>query len=389
MNAISLISYISLLGYAVGAAALLIILSVFNGFEGLFTKMYSNFDADFQVLPASGKEISIKNLPINRIKQEDWLRGLTCVWEENALLRYNGKQTIATIKAVDDNYLLVNPLDTHIIRGDMILSHGDTNFALVGEGIGYQLGIDPDDQFRYLGIYLPKKGKVDMLDPQGAFAHGVIFPVGVFSVQEEVDNKYVLMPLSYVFSQLEDSSSISLVEIRMKAGYDSDVCKEKLQELLGNAFIVKNRFEQRETFFKVMQSEKSISYFILVFILLIAAFNTIGSLYMVVIEKRKDLRVLATMGLTANKTAYIFITQSLLIAVVGGLVGLVLGYLICIGQQEFQWVALQSSGDTVISAYPVKVKNGDLLKVFFTLLAMGLITSLYPAWKARELIKES
>jgi ABC-type lipoprotein release transport system permease subunit len=389
MNAISLISYISLLGYAVGAAALLIILSVFNGFEGLFTKMYSNFDADFQVLPASGKEISIQNLPINRIKQEDWLRGLTCVWEENALLRYNGKQTIATIKAVDDNYLLVNPLDTHIIRGAMVLSHGDTNFALVGEGIGYQLGIDPDDQFRYLGVYLPKKGKVDMLDPQGAFAHGVIFPVGVFSVQEEVDNKYVLMPLSYVFSQLEDSSSISMAEIRMKAGYDSDACKEKLQELLGKEFIVKNRFEQRETFFKVMQSEKSISYFILVFILLIAAFNTIGSLYMLVIEKRKDLRVLATMGLTPNRTAYIFIIQSLLIAVVGGLVGLLLGYLICIGQQEFQWVALQSSGDTVISAYPVLVKNGDLLKVFFTLLAMGLITSLYPAWKARELIKES
>lgn len=386
-NIISLISYISLLGYTVGAAALLIILSVFNGFEGLFTKMYSNFDADLQVVPASGKSILVRDIPINKIKELSWLKGVTAVWEENALLRYNGKQTIATIKAVDQNYLKVNPLDSQLVRGALLLQSGDTSFAVVGEGIGYQLGIDPDDQFKYLGVYLPKKGKVDLLDPNGAFAHGLVFPIGVIAVQEEVDNKYVLLPLSYVHSQLEDSSSISTLEIRIKPGIHMNDARDELKELLGPGFAVKNRYEQRASFFKVMQSEKSISYFILVFILLIAAFNTIGSIYMLVIEKKRDLHVFSTMGLSANQAGSVFIYQSLLIAVAGGLSGLALGLLICYGQLHYSWVALQTNGSTMVSAYPVLVKYADVVKVFFTLLGMGVFTSLYPAWKARDLVK--
>lgn len=387
-NAISLISYISLLGYAVGAAALLIVLSVFNGFEGLFTKMYSNFDADFQVLPKTGKSIFIKDIPINQIKEKSWLKGVSAVWEENALLRYNGKQTIATIKGVDQNYLVTNPLDSHLLRGALMLQNGDTSFAIIGQGIAYQLGVDPDDQFHYLGVYLPKKGDIDMLNPEGAFAHGLVFPVGVIGVQEEVDNKYVLLPLHYIFNQIGDSTHISMLEIRVQEGHDLSSVRADLTDLVGPNYTLKNRFEQRESFFKVMQSEKSISYFILVFILLIAAFNTIGSLYMLVIEKKRDLHVLSTLGLNPNKAAQIFIYQGLYIAIVGGLLGLAIGYGICWGQQEYNWVALQSNGSTMISAYPVNVKFYDTLKVFFTLLAMGIITSLYPAWKAREIVKE-
>jgi lipoprotein-releasing system permease protein len=387
-NAISLISYISLLGYAVGAAALLIVLSVFNGFEGLFTKMYSNFDADFQVLPKTGKNILIKDIPINKIKEKSWLKGVSAVWEENALLRYNGKQTIATIKGVDQNYLKTNPLDSHLLRGALMLQNGDTSFAIIGQGIAYQLGVDPDDQFHYLGVYLPKKGNIDLLNPEGAFAHGLVFPVGVIGVQEEVDNKYVLLPLNYIFNQIGDSTHISMLEIRVQEGQDLSGVRADLTDLIGPNYTLKNRFEQRESFFKVMQSEKSISYFILVFILLIAAFNTIGSLYMLVIEKKRDLSVLSTLGLNPNKAAQIFIYQGLYIAIVGGLLGLVIGYGICWGQQEYSWVALQSNGSTMISAYPINVKFYDTIKVFFTLLGMGVITSLYPAWKAREIVKE-
>jgi lipoprotein-releasing system permease protein len=388
-NAVSLISYISLLGYAVGAAALLIVLSVFNGFEGLFTQMYSNFDADLQILPESEKSILVKDFPINKIRENEWLSGVTAVWEENALLRYNGKQTIATIKAVDENYLLTNPLDSNLLRGSLLLQNGDTSFAVVGQGIGYQLGIDPDDQFHYLGIYLPKKGKVDMLNPEGAFAHGLVFPVGIIGVQEEVDNKYVLLPLSYVFKQIEDSSSISHIEIRLKPGANVEKVRAELLKQIGPKFVIKNRFEQRESFFKVMQSEKSISYFILVFILLIAAFNTIGSLYMLVIEKKKDLHIFSTLGLTPNRAAFIFIYQGLFIAVAGGVLGLILGLGVCWGQQEFKWLALQSNGSAMISAYPVIVKWEDAVLVFLTLLVMGIVTSLYPAKKARELSSDS
>lgn len=387
-NAISLISYISLTGYAVGAAALLIVLSVFNGFEGLFTKMYSNFDADFQILPKTGKNILIKDLPINQIKEKVWLNGLSCVWEENALLRYNGKQTIATIKGVDQNYLNINPLDSHLLRGQLLLQSGDTSFAIIGQGIAYQLGVDPDDQFHYLGVYLPKKGEIDMLNPEGAFAHGLVFPIAIIGVQEEVDNKYVLLPLDYIHAQIADSTHISMLELRVKPNQNLADIRAELITLLGSNFTIKNRFEQRESFFKVMQSEKSISYFILVFILLIAAFNTIGSLYMLVIEKKKDLQIFSSLGLTSNQAAMVFIYQSLFIAFTGGLLGILFGLFICWGQQEFNWVALQSNGSTMISAYPVAVNAMDTVKIFFTLMGMGMLTSLYPAWKAGEVIKE-
>lgn len=372
------------MGYAVGAAALLIVLSVFNGFEGLFTKMYSNFDADLQVLPASGKSILISDVPINKIKEKQWLKGITAVWEENALLRYNGKQTLATIKAVDQNYLTTNPLDSNLLRGTLLLQNGDTSFAIVGQGIGYQLGIDPDDQFHFLGIYLPKKGKIDLLNPEDAFAHGLVFPIAVIGVQEEVDNKYVLLPLSYVMQQIEDSIHISHLELRLKNPAEMEEVREELQDLIGPKFVIKNRFEQRESFFKVMRSEKSISYLILVFILLIAAFNTIGSLYMLVIEKKKDIGSFSSMGFSANNIALIYVYQSLLIAVTGGLTGIIVGLVICWGQQEFGWIALQSVGSTTISAYPVLVKWYDAITVFVTLFGMGIVTSIYPAWKARS-----
>ena len=388
-NAVTIISYISLLGYAVGAAALLIVLSVFNGFESLFTKMYSNFDADLQLTPASGKTFFIKDLPIEKIKSLQGLKGYAYVWEENALLRYNNKQTIATIKAVDDNYLAINPLDSNLLRGALILHSGDTNFALVGQGIGYQLGIDPDDQFHFLGIYLPRKGKVDMVNPDGAFAHGIVFPVGVFGIQDEVDSKYVIISLPYAQQLLEDTSRASALEIRLTDPGKMNEAKENLQNMVGENFRIKNRFEQRESFFKVMVSEKTVSFFILVFILIIAAFNTIGSLYMLVIEKKNDLNVLSSMGLTGKKAALVFVYQSLMIAVIGGLAGVLIGVGVILAQEQFGLVALQSNGSMVISSYPVLLKWSDAFLVFITLLGLGLLTSVYPSYKAFKAIDSS
>lgn len=387
-NTVSLISYISLLGYLVGAAALLIVLSVFNGFELLFTRMYSNFDADLQVLPAKGKYISVDNFPIDKLMALPGLEGVCAVWEENALLRYADKQAIGTVKGVDENYLQTCPLDTHLVRGALLLEEGDTNYAIVGQGIAYQLGLDPDDPFRFLGVYLPRKGKVDMSDPTSAFAQGIISPSGIISVQEEVDNRYVLLPLRYVFALLEDSSRVSHYELRLKPGTAYDEAAETLMSALGDQYQVKNRFEQRESFFKVMRSEKTISFFILVFILLIAAFNTVGSLYMLVIEKRKDLSVLSSMGITPQRAAQVFMWESLLIAITGGTLGLLVGLAVCYGQQHFQWVALRATDGTVLNAYPVVVKYADVAKVFLTLLGLGLLTSLYPAWKAGKIAEE-
>jgi lipoprotein-releasing system permease protein len=385
-NAVTIISYISLLGYAVGAAALFIVLSVFNGFEHLFVGMYSNFDADLRITSAKGKTFAISDLPINQLLATGLINSKTWVWEENALLRYNKKQTIATVKAVDEAYVKTNPLDSHLLRGLLILSEGDTSYAWVGQGLGYQLGVDPDDQFNFLGIYLPRKGKVDMLNPEGAFVHGILFPLAVFGIQEEVDNKYVIIPLKYMQELLEDTNRVSALELRLKNNISLNTGKERIEEMLGENYIVKNRFEQRDSFFKVMQSEKTISYFILVFILLIAAFNTIGSLYMLVIEKKRDLFVFSSLGLTPFKASLIFVWQGLWIALSGGLTGIVLGALVCLGQQKFGWVSLETSSAIKMSAYPVLPKWEDALLVFLTLLVMGFITALYPARKAAQII---
>ena len=249
------------------------------------------------------------------------------------------------------------------------------------------MGIDPDDQFHFLGIYLPRKGKVDMTNPDGAFAHGIVFPAGVLGIQDEVDGKYVLIPLAYAGQLMEDSNRVSALEIRLNNPDKMDEAKEQIQEIIGDNFAIKNRFEQRESFYKVMVSEKTISFFILLFILIISAFNTVGSLYMLVIEKKNDLNVFSSMGLTGSKAALVFVYQSLLIAVIGGILGLLLGVGVILAQQNFGLVALQSTGSMMIAAYPVLLKWQDTFLVLITLIGLGLLTSIYPAYRASKTIE--
>lgn len=387
-NAISIISFISILGYIVGAAALIIVLSVFNGFESLFIKMYSNFDADLRITPSYGKVIRMDSFPRSKLIAISSIKGSSWIYEENALLRYNGKQTIGTIRAVDKQYHIINPLDSHLLKGIMILQEGDTSYAWVGQGLGYQLGIDPDDQFNYLGIYLPKKGKVDMLNPDGAFAHGIIFPLAIFGIQEEVDSKFVIVPLKFTQTLLEDTLHASALEIRLHDGFNSSKEKNKIQALLGQTYKITTRYELRESFFKVMQSEKSISYIILVFILLIAAFNTIGSLYMMVIEKKQDLFVYASMGLQPLQAAFVFGFQSILIAISGGSLGILFGSIVSWGQEKYQWLSIENGGVNGFSGYPILLKWEDLVVVFITLVSMGIVTSFLPALKAYHFINQ-
>jgi lipoprotein-releasing system permease protein len=227
-----------------------------------------------------------------------------------------------------------------------------------------------------------------MLNPESAFAHGIIFPLAIFGVQEEVDNKYVIVPLKFTQTLLEDSTHASALEIKLAQGYSATIEKQNIAKVLGQTYKVTTRFELRESFFKVMQSEKTISYVILVFILLIAAFNTIGSLYMMVIEKKNDLFVYASLGLRPNQAAFTFGFQSILISLSGGLIGLLLGSFICLGQQKYNWVTLQNSDAIGAAGYPVILKWEDIMIVFFTLLAMGILTSIIPALKAAHFISQ-
>jgi len=386
-NIITLISGISLLGYVVGAAALIIVLSVFNGFENLFSTLYSQFDADIQITSKVGKSFPTSQLNIAQIKNIDGVLHVNYVIEENVLARYNGKQVLATVKGVDENYLDAVHLDTNLISGALLLQEGDTNFALIGQGLAYQLGVQPDDQFNFLTIYVPAKGEIDLLNAENAFKRNPIFPIGVLGIQEEVDSKYIIVPLRFIEPLLEKKNQVSSIEIRLRKDASIDKIKKQIEDIAGSSFSIKNRFQQRDSFYKVMKSEKFISFMILLFIMMVAAFNTVGSLYMLVIEKKKDLKIFASMGLTANQARKIFMFEGVILAIFGGLVGIILGGLICWLQQEYSIINFSSSEGFIIDSYPVRIKAADFLYVFLTIVGLGFITSLYPAYKAKQMIQ--
>lgn len=381
-NAVTVISGISLLGYIVGTCALIIILSVFNGFENLFAKMYSNFDAELQITATHSKTFKQSEINFSAINKIDEIDAASKVLEENVLLRYNNKETIATAKAVDENYLKTIYLDTCVEVGEAIIQNGDTNFALCGEALAYQLGVDPSDQFNFLSIYAPKKGEINFVNPENAFNRDLIIPAGIFAIQPDIDEKYILVPLRFLTNLLEKQNELSAIEIKLKNSADLNKVKLKLQAILGNKFTIKNRFEQREAFYKLVKTEKLISYIIILFILIIAIFNTIGTLYLLVMEKVREIKILHSMGLNANKIASIFAWQSLFIASVGGFIGLVLGFAICYAQQYFGFIKINPNSPI---AYPIQFNITDAFIVLSTIIILGMFTAIYPWLKARKI----
>jgi lipoprotein-releasing system permease protein len=385
-NLISILSGISLLGYIVGAAALIIVLSVFNGFEGLFKSMYNNFDADLQISVKVGKTFTGNQIDSAKLYSIEGIDNISYVLEENVLLKYGERQNLATVKGVDEAFIPLTGLDSSMVAGVLLLQDGDTNFAVVGQGVGYQLSIDPNNPFELLNIYVPNKEEVDVLNPSGAFTRDGLLPVGVFSIQEEVDNKYVLTSLRFLHQLLNRPDEYSSIELKLKKDADTESVREQLEAMLGETFIVKDRFEQREAFYKVMKSEKLISYFILFFILLIAAGNTIGSLYILVIEKKKDITLLSALGFTGANARRVFIWQGLMMALVGSCIGLLIGIGVCYLQSEYGFVQLDAAASFMFNAYPVELRWDDVFIVFVTVLFLGFLTAIYPAYKAKQII---
>lgn len=344
--------------------------------------MYSNFDAQLQVTALHSKTFSAKTIPFNSIIQIDGIATYSKVLEENVLLKYSNKTGIATAKAVDENYLKVAHIDTCIEKGVALIQSGDTNFALCGEGLAYQLGIDPDNQFDFLSIYAPKKGEVNFINPENAFNRELVIPTGIFAIQPEIDNKFILVPLRFLNALLEKEDEISAIEIKLKPHASITRVKAQLTAVMGPQFAIKNRFEQREAFYKLVKIEKLISYIIILFILVIAIFNTVGTLYMLVMEKEREIKILHSMGFNANSIASIFAWQSLFIASVGGIIGIVLGAVISFAQQAFGFIKISADSS---QAYPIAFSTLDAVIVFITIFVLGLITAIYPWLKAKKM----
>ncbi|MCX6245523.1 MAG: FtsX-like permease family protein [Bacteroidetes bacterium] len=385
-NIINIISGISLGGVMICTMALIIVMSVFGGFEKLVISLFNAFNPDILITVKEGKTFDSKLLPEDRIRKVPGVRYLTEVIEENALVRYKEKQYIATIKGVGEDYTKISGLDTMMSEGKFILQKGDQDFAVLGYGVAYYIGANLEDYANPVSIYVPRRNAGFTGGFENAFNNDVIFPSGFFSVQQDFDVKYVILPLRFVRKLLEYDREITGLEIGIAKGADVGQIQQQITRLAGNKFTVKNRFEQQALLYKIMKSEKWAIFLILTFILIIATFNVIGSLSMLILDKKRDIAVLQCLGASQKKVKRIFLAEGLLITSIGAITGLILGAVICFLQMKFGFVKLGSANSTfVVDAYPVHMQAFDFVIVFFTVMLISFLATWYPVYNIKKI----
>ena len=378
-NLINIISFISMGGLMVGTAALIIVLSVFNGFEGVIKSLYRTVDPDLLITVKQGKTFHYANFPSPEINKIPGVYQLVEVVEEDALLKYSNKQLIGRVKGVSPNYSQVAMLDSLIEDGQFVLRQGNRNFAITGAGVAWFLSINLRDAKQLLSVYVPKRGNASSFSMESAFNNRVIHLSGVFSIQQEIDDKYVFVPLRFARELMDYHDEVTSVEVFLKPDAEGEKVQQSIEGLLGNDFEVKDRNQQNATLYKVMESEKLAIYLILVFILVLASFNMIGSVSVLIVEKKKDIAVLKSMGADKKMVSRIFFNEGLLISMIGTVVGLLIGFVILFLQQQFGLVKLGGgNGAFIINAYPVSMVWTDFVYVFLTVQLIGMAASWYP-----------
>lgn len=380
-NAINVISAISVCGVALATLALVCTLSVFNGFQDLVSTFFTAFDPQLKIVPASGKVFDGKDKRIQLLKNIPEVALMCESVEDNALVQYQGKQAMAVVKGMEDNFDELTPIDTILFgRGELLLHDEVVDYAIPGVQLLASLGtgvrfLDP------LEIYAPKRGaKVNMANPAASFNSGNLFSSGlVFAVnQEKYDGSYIITSLQFARKLFQYTDEVSAVNLKLVAGADVDAVKRKIENVLGNDFCVLDRYEQQADTFRIMEIEKLISYLFLTFILMIACFNVVGSLSMLIIDKRDDAATLRNLGADERQILRIFLFEGRMITFIGAVSGIVLGVLLCWLQQRFGLISLGSSGSFIVDAYPVSVHWGDIVLIFVTVVAVGFLSVWYP-----------
>ena len=392
-NAINIISIISVAGVAVGTAALIIVLSVFNGFEDLLMCLNNSFDPDIKVLPATGKTFVPDSNFESALHDCDFISSVSYTLEENALLQYNDKQVIATVKGVDDNFFETTGLDSMLVRGDALLYNGKVSCAIMGAGVSYSMGVICD-YIEPLMVSVPSRTaeiKGNFSDAASDLLNSIsLYPSGIFAIQQEYDMRYVVMPINEVRRLLEFNDEVGAAEIKFKKGTMPDEAVKQLYAKLGDKFKVLDRNKQHEYAYKIMQSEKWAIFMILIFILLIASFNIIASITMLIIDKRNDISILRSMGADDSAIRRIFFIEGLGISIVGAVIGLFVGGIICWLQMSYGFVKLgDGTGSFIIDAYPVSIHIIDILWSFVAVMLIGLFAAWIPVRFVTKRLKEN
>ncbi len=357
--------------------ALIIVLSVFNGFDKLIQSLFNSFDPDLKITLVQGKTFIPSEDKLLKLTQIDGVKCYAKVVEENALLKYGEKIYIATIKGVDENYQSTSGVDTMIIDGGFVLHQKNESYAVIGQGVAYYLQVGLK-LVSPLIVYIPRKTASVTMNPENLYNHNYIFPSGVFAIEADHDAKYVIVPIRFAQDLLEDTSSISAIEIKLSKKSNPHTVQGKVQQLFGKNFSVQNRYEQKQVFYQIMKYEKYAIFMILTFILMIASFNLIGSLSMLIIDKKKDISTLSSLGADRKLIQKVFLFEGTMISFFGAVLGIVIGLLICWLQIRYGFVKLQGSGSFIINSYPVSIHWIDILLIFITVLVIGYLAALYP-----------
>ncbi len=378
-NAINIISGIALGGIAIGTMALIIILSVFNGISDLVKTLYNSAGADIEITAVKGKTFLPTGPKFDSIKHLAGVKYFDETMQDRALLKYQDKQCLAYIKGVGADFAPMTHFDTLIREGKYSLKNGDVFQGEFGRGVAEQLGINSSEQnYTSVTCYAPKRG-IDnsSVNPEDAITQKYLYRSGIFSINDDFDGRYVITSVEFARKLFDyTDNSVSSIEIGLDNTNLSSKVKEQMKALLGSGYLVKDRLEQNELLFKTLKSEKLGTFIILAFILLIATFNIVGSLSMLIIDKQKDIAILRNMGAEIKTVQNIFMYEGILITLVGTALGLVLGTLICLAQIKFKLVPM--SGNFVVDAYPVSFQLNDYLITIAWVLVIGLLASWYP-----------
>jgi len=382
-NAINIIAWISITAIIIGTAALILVLSVFNGFEGLVKTLYSSFYTDLKVMPATGKTITITDAQLQKLKGINGIKNFSLIAEEKALLQNGESKSPVYLKGVDENYRYITGIANSLIRGSYDLGNEDTASLILGSGIENAIGIMTDRSLFPLTLYLPKKNGTDLLDPMQAISASSVTARGTFVIQQDFDNKYAITNIGFVKKELGlGKDDYSGLEISITDPSAADVMKKSVEGVFGDKeYKVQTRYEQNQGLYSVMSNEKWIIFAVLSLILVVAAFNMIGALTMLVLEKQKDISVLHALGGNNSFIRGIFLNEGILLALIGGAIGMMLAVVIAYLQVNLKLIPL--SGDSfLIDYFPVKLQFSDFILVGITVFIIAFIASWLPARKA-------
>lgn len=376
-NAINIISAVSVAGVAVGTMALIIILSVFNGLEKMVSQIFNTFDPDIKITASAGKTFVPDAARLKLLSAVEGLTAYSLTIEDNALLKYGSREYIATIKGIDENYARVSSIDSSMWEGEfMLMGEKGRPYAIPGIGVAQYLGIRVNF-ITPLEIIFPRKSGTTSISAENSLNRKFIYPSGIFEVEKEYDSKYVYIPIDFARELTETDKGVSTIEIKLRDNIDDGAVKQDIVKIFGEGYTVQNRYEQQAIFYKVMRTERLAIFFILTLILIIASFNIIGSLTMLIIEKERDIEILKSLGADNNLIRKIFIFEGWLISIIGAFAGIVLGFIICWLQQTYGLVKLQSQS-LIMDSYPVLMKMKDFIIVPGTVLLIGYWAAWYP-----------